>query len=89
MPRVALPRSLQLRRISGCLYTPLTEINIFLRLRRLSFRPLQKTSSYDTPFQDSTGYPRILDIVDLRPLRDWHAYKASSRSALTDSLLLC
>jgi hypothetical protein len=40
-------------------------------------------------FQDPIGYPRILDIVDLRPLRGWHTYKASSRSALPDSLQLC
>jgi hypothetical protein len=26
-------------------------------------------------FQDPAGYPRILDIVDLRPLRGQHAYK--------------
>jgi hypothetical protein len=40
-------------------------------------------------FQDSTGYPRILDIAVLRPLRGRHAYKASLRSALPDSLHLC
>jgi hypothetical protein len=40
-------------------------------------------------FQDLAGYPRILDIVDLRPLRGRHAYKASLRSALPDSLQLC
>jgi hypothetical protein len=34
------------------------------------------TSSCDTPFQDPTGYPRILDIIDLRPLWGRHAYKA-------------
>jgi hypothetical protein len=39
-------------------------------------------------FQDPAGYPRILDIVDLRPLRGRHAYKASFRSALPDSLQL-
>jgi hypothetical protein len=31
-------------------------------------------------------YPRILGIVDLRPLRGWHAYKTFLRSALPDSL---
>jgi hypothetical protein len=40
-------------------------------------------------FQDPAGYPRILDIVDLRPPRGRHAYKASLRSALPDSLQLC
>jgi hypothetical protein len=40
-------------------------------------------------FQDPTGYPRILDIADLRTLRGRHAYKASVRSALPDSLQLC
>jgi hypothetical protein len=36
--------------------------------------------------QDPIGYPRILDIIDLRPLRGRHAYKASLRSAPPDSL---
>jgi hypothetical protein len=53
--------------------------------------------SYDTTkdffvrraFQDLAGYPQILDIIDLRPLRGRHAYKASMRSALPDSLQLC
>jgi hypothetical protein len=40
-------------------------------------------------FQDLVGYPRILDVVDLRPLRGRHAYKASTRSALPDSLQPC
>jgi hypothetical protein len=40
-------------------------------------------------FQDLAGYPRILGIVDLRPLRGRHAYKAFLRSALPDSLQLC
>jgi hypothetical protein len=40
-------------------------------------------------FQDLAGYPRILDIVDLRPLRGRHAYKDSLRLALPDSLHLC
>jgi hypothetical protein len=39
-------------------------------------------------FQDFVGYPRILDIVDLRPLRGRHAYKTTLRSALPDSLQL-
>jgi hypothetical protein len=40
-------------------------------------------------FQDPVGYPRILDIIDLRPLWSRHAYKASSSSALSDSLQPC
>jgi hypothetical protein len=41
-------------------------------------------------FQDLAGYPQILDNVDdLRPLRGRHAYKASLRSALPDSLQPC
>jgi hypothetical protein len=40
-------------------------------------------------FQDPAGYPRILDIVDLRPLRGRHAYKTYLRSPLPDSLQLC
>jgi hypothetical protein len=40
-------------------------------------------------FQDPAGYPRILDIFDLRPLQGRHAYKASLRSALPDSLQPC
>jgi hypothetical protein len=40
-------------------------------------------------FQDSAGYPRILAIDDLKPLRGRYAYKASSRSALPDSLQPC
>jgi hypothetical protein len=34
-------------------------------------------------FKDLVGYPRILE--ELRPLRGWHAYKASLKSALPDS----
>jgi hypothetical protein len=40
-------------------------------------------------FQDLTGYLWILGIVYLRPLRGRHAYKASLRLALPDSLQLC
>jgi hypothetical protein len=40
-------------------------------------------------FQFPAGYPRILGIVDLKPLSGRHAYKASSRSALPDSLQPC
>jgi hypothetical protein len=38
-------------------------------------------------FLNLDGYPRILG--ELRPLRGQHAYKASLRSALPDSLHLC
>jgi hypothetical protein len=56
-----------------------------------------RNSSYDIidyffirrTFQELAGYPQILDIVDLRPLRGRHAYKTSLRSALPDSLQLC
>jgi hypothetical protein len=37
-------------------------------------------------FLDLARYPPILGIVDLRPLRGWHTYKTSLRSALLDSL---
>jgi hypothetical protein len=56
MPRVALSDSLQLCRISGCLYT--------IRSRLTSLYNLFMRCS----FQDHAGYPQILGIVDLRPL---------------------
>jgi hypothetical protein len=40
-------------------------------------------------FQDLAGYPRILGIDDLWPLRGRYVYKASLRSALPDSLQPC
>jgi hypothetical protein len=40
-------------------------------------------------FQDLAGYPRILGIVGLRPLSGRHAYNASLRLALPNSLQLC
>jgi hypothetical protein len=40
-------------------------------------------------FQEPIGYPQILDIDNLRPLRGWHAYKASLWSALPDFLQPC
>jgi hypothetical protein len=45
--------------------------------------------SMQCAFQDPVGYPWILDIINLRPLYGRHAYKASSRSALLDSLQPC
>jgi hypothetical protein len=92
MPRVALPDSLQLCEISWCLYTIRFNLNRFLTSSLTN--PEHRNFSYDMitnlfmrhAFQDSTEYPRILDIVDLRPLRVRHAYKASLRSALPDSL---
>jgi hypothetical protein len=40
-------------------------------------------------FREPIGYPQILDIYDLMPLRGRHAYKASLRSALPDFLQPC
>jgi hypothetical protein len=40
-------------------------------------------------FKDLTGYPQILDIFYLRPLLGQHAYKASLRLALPNSLQPC
>jgi hypothetical protein len=62
-----------------------------IRLRPTDFRLYRRPTpghynfSYDIinnffmrlTFQDFAGYPRILGIVDLRPLRGRHAYKAS------------
>jgi hypothetical protein len=83
MPRVALPDSLQLRGISGCLYTPYVQDQHYFVSFIIDDLFTQHT------FQDLVGYPRILGIVDLRPLRGRHAYKASLRSAPPDSLHLC
>jgi hypothetical protein len=71
------------------------KINGFMALS--STKPGHRNFSYDInddffircTFQDPTGYPRILDIIDLRPLRGRHAYNASLRSALLDSLQPC
>jgi hypothetical protein len=95
MPRMSLPDSLQLCRISRCLYTPyVQDQQIFgfiidrLPTLQLQLRPIDDFFIRRT-FQDLAGYPRILDIVDLRPLRGRHVYKASTRSALLDSLQPC
>jgi hypothetical protein len=48
------------------------------------------TSSLDAPLQDLAGYPRIVGIIDLRPLFEVGTpTKAFLRSALPDSLQLC
>jgi hypothetical protein len=69
------------------------KINKFLI--SLTTDPAHRNYSYDIinnifmqhTFQDPAGYPRILD--ESKPLRGRHAYKASLRSALPDSLQLC
>jgi hypothetical protein len=83
MPQVALPDSLQLCKISGCLHTP------YIQDQHYSVSFIIDNLFMRRTFQDPTGYPRILDIVDVRLLQGRHAYKASSRSALPDSLQPC
>jgi hypothetical protein len=71
------------------------KINNFLASS--STDPGYRNFSYDvidnlsnkSAIQDLAGYPRILGIVDLRPLCGRLTYKASLRSALPDSLQLC
>jgi hypothetical protein len=70
MPRVALPVSLQLCKISGCLYTPcVQDQQIFGFIvdqtwtLQTSATTSSTTSSFDAPFQNLVGYPRILGIV--------------------------
>jgi hypothetical protein len=73
MPRVALRDSLRLSKISGCLYTPYVQDKKFLTSS--STNPGHRNFNYDIiddifirrVFQDLAGYPRILNIVDLRP----------------------
>jgi hypothetical protein len=79
MPRVALQDSLQLCKISGCLYTPcIQDQQIFgfiidrLPILQLQLRPIDDFFIRRT-FHDLAGYFRIR-----RPLRGRHAYKASS-----------
>jgi hypothetical protein len=62
MPRVALPDSLQLCGISGCLYTPYVQDQHYF----VSF--IVDNLFMRRAFQDLVGYPRILDIINLRPL---------------------
>jgi hypothetical protein len=74
MPQVALPDSLQLCKISECLYTPyIQDQRYFACFIVVRYDHYKKTSSSDAPFKDPARYPRILDIVDLRPLRSQHA----------------
>jgi hypothetical protein len=74
MPRVAPPDSLQLCRISGCLYTPYVQnqwIHGFV-IDQTRTSQLQYDIIGDffirRIFQDLVGYPRILRIIDLRRL---------------------
>jgi hypothetical protein len=89
MPRVALPDSSQSCRIFGCLYTPNVQyqhyFSSFIIDRFVHYRRLLHATHLSNP----ASYPQILDIVDLRPLRGRHAYKASLSPALPDSLQLC
>jgi hypothetical protein len=91
MPWVALPDSLHLCKISGCLYTlHVQDLHIFMALLANSFG--HRNFSYDIisdffmrcTFQDPTGYPRVLGIVELRPLRGGQAYKSSLMLALPE-----
>jgi hypothetical protein len=69
MPRVALPDSLQLCRISGCLYTPSAQDqHYFAKLHRCSVLTTIEDLFMRCAFEDLAGYPRILYIVNLRPL---------------------
>jgi hypothetical protein len=89
MPRVALPDSLHLCRISGCLYTPFVQDQHFSTASSLTISTTIEDLFMRCSFQDLAGYPRILGNIDLRHLRGRHAYKASLRSALPNSLQLC
>jgi hypothetical protein len=64
------------------------EINIILPASSLISKTIEDLFMRCT-FQDPARYTQILDIIDLTPLRGRHAYKASLRSALPDSLQLC
>jgi hypothetical protein len=81
MPRVALPDSLQPCRISGCLYTPTDqdqEISSFVidYFKHFFVSFIIDNLFMRRTFQDPIGYPQILNIIELRPLRGQHAYKA-------------
>jgi hypothetical protein len=74
-------RLLQPCRISGCLYTPYVQdqqISGFI-VNQPQHRNYNNNIVSDFfirhTFQDLVGYPWILGIVDLRPLRGRHAYK--------------
>jgi hypothetical protein len=67
MPRVALPDSLQLCKISGSLYTPYVQDQLFLTASSLTISIPTENLFMRRVLLDPAGYPRILDIVDLRP----------------------
>jgi hypothetical protein len=87
MPRVALPDSCSHAGYLGVSTLHTFKINIVLPASSLISKTIEDLFMRRA-FQDPTGYPRILGIVELRPLRDRHAYKASLRSASPDSLQL-
>jgi hypothetical protein len=74
MPRVALLDSCNYAGYLGVSTLHTSKINRFLASS--STNPGHRNFSYDIiddffmrrTFQDPTGYPRILDIVDVRPL---------------------
>jgi hypothetical protein len=83
MPRVALPDSLQLCKISGCLYTPHYQRSTLFRPASSSTGYRHQNYSYDIivdnlytrrDFRDFAGYPQT-EHCCLRPLRGRHAYK--------------
>jgi hypothetical protein len=92
MPRVALPDSWPLGNTSGCLYTPYVQNQhyfasfIDIRLYHCFVSFIVDNLFIRRAFQDPARYPRILDNIDLKTLQGRHAYKASTRSALPDSL---
>jgi hypothetical protein len=88
MPRVALPDSLQLYRIFGCLYTPYIQDQHRFTSFIVDFEDYRRPLHTMHPSR-SYWYPRILDIIDLRPLQGRHTYKASLRPAPPDSLQPC
>jgi hypothetical protein len=81
MPRVALADSLQLCRTSGCLYTPFIQDQHLPIASSLTVSTATEDLFPRCVFQDFAGYPWILCIVDLRPLRGRHTYKASQTHA--------
>jgi hypothetical protein len=68
MPRVALPDSLQLCRISQCLYTPYIQDQHYFTSFIVDRFDHHRRPLHTTRFSNLTGYPQIRDIVDLRPL---------------------
>jgi hypothetical protein len=69
MPRVALPDSCSHVRYLGVSTLHMFKINI------TSLNSIVDNLFMRHTFQDSTGYPRILDIANLRPLSGRHTYK--------------